>query len=92
MPADNHPHSSLLQSIARTLAQRWCALRGHDLLYHSDDGRLYLECASCGFETPGWDLKKKEKEPPSKFIDHGERDKDGRLLTATERWPNGAPT
>lgn len=33
-----------------------CGLQGHDALLHFDKGRLSLVCASCGHETPGWDL------------------------------------
>jgi len=31
-----------------------CAARGHDMLLHSEPGRLSLRCPSCGTETPGW--------------------------------------
>jgi len=42
---------------AVTYGQRWlCGLRGHDGLLHFEQGRLSLICASCGHETPGWDL------------------------------------
>ncbi len=33
-----------------------CSLHGHDPLLHFDDHRMYLRCASCGHETPGWEL------------------------------------
>ncbi|MBI2186227.1 MAG: hypothetical protein HYU37_03770 [Acidobacteria bacterium] len=33
-----------------------CGLHGHDALLHFEQGRLSLICASCGHETPGWDL------------------------------------
>jgi hypothetical protein len=34
-----------------------CGLHGHDALLHFEQGRISLQCTSCGFETPGWDLK-----------------------------------
>lgn len=34
-----------------------CALHGHDALLHFEQGRMSLQCTSCGYETPGWDLK-----------------------------------
>ncbi len=34
-----------------------CSLHGHDALLHFEQGRLSLQCTSCGYETPGWDLK-----------------------------------
>jgi hypothetical protein len=33
-----------------------CLLRGHDDFVRRMPRRLYLECAECGRETPGWDL------------------------------------
>lgn len=42
---------------AVTHVQRFfCGLHGHDALLHFEQGRLSLVCASCGYETPGWDL------------------------------------
>jgi hypothetical protein len=37
--------------------QSICALHGHDSLLHFEKGRLSLLCSSCGYETPGWDVK-----------------------------------
>lgn len=34
-----------------------CGLHGHDSLLHFEQGRMSLLCASCGHETPGWDVK-----------------------------------
>ena len=34
-----------------------CSLHGHDSLLHFEHGRMSLLCSSCGFETPGWDVK-----------------------------------
>ena len=33
-----------------------CGLHGHDALLHFEQGRMSLQCTSCGHETPGWDL------------------------------------
>ena len=35
----------------------FCGLHGHDALLHFEQGKLSLQCTSCGYETPGWDLK-----------------------------------
>lgn len=46
--------------VARAMGQvrqLLCALHGHDALLHFEQGRMSLQCASCGYETPGWDLK-----------------------------------
>ena len=34
-----------------------CSLHGHDSLMHFEEGRMSLLCSSCGYETPGWDVK-----------------------------------
>ena len=34
-----------------------CGMHGHDSLLHFGDGRVSLLCSSCGYETPGWDVK-----------------------------------
>ena len=50
-----------------------CGLHGHDALLHFEQERISLQCTSCGYETPGWDLNKAsavepEPEPTSRFI------------------------
>jgi hypothetical protein len=37
--------------------QLLCGLRGHDALLHFEEDRISLQCTSCGYETPGWNLK-----------------------------------
>ena len=39
-----------------------CGLHGHDALLHFADGRMSLQCTSCGYETPGWEVGAKERE------------------------------
>ena len=34
-----------------------CGLHGHDALLHFGRGRISLQCASCGYETPGWEVR-----------------------------------
>lgn len=34
-----------------------CALHGHDALLHFEQDRMSLKCASCDYESPGWELK-----------------------------------
>ena len=49
-----------------------CGLHGHDALLHFEQGRMSLQCTSCGYETPGWDLKaapvREEVQPTPRFI------------------------
>jgi hypothetical protein len=43
-----------------------CGLHGHDALLHFEHGRMSLQCTSCGYETPGWDLRTaKAPAPPA---------------------------
>ena len=45
--------------------QFFCSLHGHDALLHFEQGRISLQCTSCGYETPGWDVKgRPEAEAP----------------------------
>ena len=34
-----------------------CGLHGHDALLHFEPHRMSLQCTSCGYETPGWDVE-----------------------------------
>lgn len=35
-----------------------CGLKGHDDLMHFEQGRMCLQCVSCGYESPGWEVGK----------------------------------
>ena len=43
---------------ARGLHQLFCGLRGHEALLHFEQGRMSLLCSSCGYQTPGWEVKR----------------------------------
>ena len=36
--------------------QLFCGLHGHSHLRRFEKRRMFLECASCGHESPGWTL------------------------------------
>ena len=56
--APSQPTGSTLARAADRVNQFFCGLHGHDsLLLHVDNGRMSLHCVSCGYDTPGWDLK-----------------------------------
>lgn len=38
-----------------------CGLHGHDTLRHFEKGRISLQCVSCGYETPGWDVRRDDR-------------------------------
>ena len=38
----------------------WCWFwGGHDFLWRFEEARMWLECPTCGHETPGWALEVK---------------------------------
>src|SRR5262245_14536813 len=53
-------------SIAARALQRvrhaWCAMHGHDNMMQFEKDRMFLQCVSCGHESPGWMLA--EMTPP----------------------------
>jgi len=49
--------AGVLTRAAGQLRQLFCGLHGHDALLHFDHGRISLLCTSCGYESPGWDVK-----------------------------------
>jgi hypothetical protein len=36
--------------------QAFCGLRGHDHMLRLEHDRLFLKCATCSHESPGWEL------------------------------------
>jgi hypothetical protein len=36
--------------------EAFCGLHGHDSLLQFQQDRMFLKCASCGHESPGWEL------------------------------------
>jgi hypothetical protein len=57
--SSSHSNTRFLSRAADHVNQFFCGLGGHDsgLLLHVEDGHMSLHCVSCGYETPGWDLK-----------------------------------
>ena len=53
----SHEPEGVLTRAALQLRQLMCGLHGHDTLMHFERGRISLLCASCGYETPGWEIK-----------------------------------
>ena len=43
--------------------QAICAVSGHDYLLRIGDARIFLQCADCGRETPGWRIDRKVGAP-----------------------------
>jgi hypothetical protein len=48
-----------------SLKHLFCAIREHQDYLHFEKNRVYLECVSCGYESPGWTVN--EKRTVAKF-------------------------
>ena len=46
----------LLERLLRKLNMAVCSLHGHDSVLKYEGTRMFLQCTSCGSETPGWDI------------------------------------
>jgi hypothetical protein len=55
--------TGVITRAAGQLRQFLCSLHGHDALLHFEQGRISLQCTSCGYQTPGWDLRPEQAEP-----------------------------
>ena|SRR5688572_2322774 len=38
------------------IREAFCGLHGHDSMLQFQQDRMFLKCASCGHESPGWSL------------------------------------
>jgi hypothetical protein len=51
-------NEGFLGKVGSQLRQWICGLHGHDELLHFEQGRMSLQCVSCGYQSPGWDVKR----------------------------------
>lgn len=51
-----NPSDGTFSRLLKRVQFALCSLHGHDPLLHYDQNRIYLRCASCGYESPGWEL------------------------------------
>ena len=49
-------------SVIDRLRKVFCGMHGHDSMLQFEQDRMFLRCASCGHETPGWSL---DEAPPT---------------------------
>jgi hypothetical protein len=50
------PAESVATRVLEWIRQSYCGLHGHDTMLHFEKDRMFLQCVSCGHQTPGWDL------------------------------------
>lgn len=60
---EERPRPGIAAAVLTWMQQGICGLHGHDPLLHWNRNRLYLRCASCGHETPGWDVGRRPAAP-----------------------------
>jgi hypothetical protein len=56
-------NDGLLARLGGQLRQMICGLHGHDELLHFEQGRISLQCVSCGYQSPGWEVKQGKGRP-----------------------------
>jgi hypothetical protein len=59
-PASTRPRFA---RVGVQLRQLICGLHGHDALRHFEQGRVSLLCPSCGYNSPGWNIKDEQPQP-----------------------------
>jgi hypothetical protein len=50
------PPMGIFERCVRALHCAMCSLHGHDSVLQYEGSRMFLQCTSCGSETPGWDV------------------------------------
>jgi hypothetical protein len=76
------PGAGVMTRAAEQLRQFLCGLHGHDTLVHFEPGRMSLQCTSCRYETPGWDLRTSKQTQSTPVI---ESPRVGRMPLVRER-------
>jgi hypothetical protein len=58
-PASHTPTPNaggIFARLLESMGEFCCGLQGHDMLMRFEQKRVYLQCASCGHESPGWEV------------------------------------
>lgn len=65
--------SQFFRRASNRAGQLRCGLTGHNVLIRYQPTRLSLQCSTCGYESPGWDLKRgaAQETAPLAASDHG---------------------
>lgn len=58
----------VLARVGGQLRQLMCGLHGHDELLHFERGRISLQCVSCGYQSPGWEVKQAGARPDAQAV------------------------
>ena len=64
IPHTDAPHGARIGArVLEWMRQTYCGLHGHDAMLHFEKERMYLQCASCGHQTAGWELTEVARPP-----------------------------
>ena len=50
--------AQLFQRVSKRAGQMRCGITGHNVLLRYEPTRLSLQCSTCGYESPGWELER----------------------------------
>ena len=50
--------SQFIQRASKRAGQLRCGLTGHNVLMRYQPTRLSLQCTTCGYESPGWEIER----------------------------------
>ena len=56
--------AQLLRRVSRRAGQMRCGITGHSVLLRYEPTRLSLQCSTCGYETPGWEIETERAPQP----------------------------
>jgi hypothetical protein len=67
LEAESEPDADWLteffERASRRAGQMRCGITGHNVLLRYTPTRLSLQCASCGYESPGWEIEPDRRAP-----------------------------
>jgi hypothetical protein len=46
------------------IGQMLCGISGHEHMLQFEDDRMFLECLTCGHQSPGWQIARRSPVPP----------------------------
>ena len=49
---------SLVDTVLTRVGQTICGWRGHTSVLQFDQSRVFLQCMSCGHQSPGWQIER----------------------------------
>ena len=51
----------MVARLLERIRKMYCGMHGHDSLLHFEKDRMCLQCASCGYQSPGWEIGERRR-------------------------------